>query len=198
VTTFRVGPDPDDVPRPVTLPRPSGHPNRQPQRSLLGGLSGVIDNARQLATDIGARPYRVFSVVVKWSGGDKGRGDPRVISELEFLPTPKTGTETLRSTLNSGGQADSGEIRVTEISPRYTEEEVHTMFHVQPLPKGHEGWIEVTLDTRGGTAAQRRRFELAAPPYFDAENLQWIAKLRSEQQNRTSAGMPRDVTVIVR
>lgn len=197
MTTYRVGPDPDDKPHSVQLPQSQAHPHRAPQRSLLAGLSEVVDSARQIATDIGARPYRVFSIVVQWTGGDKGRGEPRVVSEIEFLPTPKVGVEGLRSALNSGGQADNGEVRVTEISARYTEEQVHTLAHRLPLAKGQEGWIEVTLDARDGAAAQRRRFQPAAPPFYDVENLQWVLRLRSEQQNRTSEGLPRDVAVIV-
>ena len=77
----------DDPPRPRSNPRPvppdrdpSLHPNPMPSLSLVESLGYVADDLRQIYTNLGARPYRINAVVVRWTGGAIGRGKQEVVS----------------------------------------------------------------------------------------------------------------------
>ena len=193
--------DPDDVPKARSNPRPTPPnvdpglgPNPQPERSLVEDMQPIVDDARQLNTDFGLRPYRVVSVVVRWTGGERGRGDPVVESEKEFLPTPKVKdySASLDGELKAAGITDRGTIRLSEISARYTEDDLDALFHLQPLPKDREGFVEVRHDRRDGET-KRRRFVVEGVPFHDAENFQWVCRLLAQDPDRTRAGVPRDV-----
>lgn len=191
--------DPDDVPKPRGNPRalkPNQdqrlHPNRAPERSLAEELQEVVDEARQLNTDFGIRPYQVFSIVARWSGGERGRGEPTVISEVEFLPTPKVKDyDNLSSELLAGGRTERGTVRLSEISARYTEDDIMALFHVQPLPQEDEGWIEIRHDQRDGET-KRRRLVVKGIPFHEGSKFQWVCKLLSQDSDRTRAGQIRD------
>lgn len=170
------------------------HPNRAPGRSLVESLGGVVDDLRQLATDFGLRPYRVFSVVVKWTGGSSGRGDAVVASERELLPTPKlVDTTGLRGEASPAGAFNRGSIRLREVSPRYTEDDVRALFHTQPLPADTDGFIEVRIDSRDGIT-ERRRFVVRSVPFRDAQRFEWVVPLESQQGDRSRSGEVSDDT----
>lgn len=166
------------------------YPNANPSCSMVESLGGIVDAARQIATDLGARPYRIFSVVCEWSGGDVGRGVPRIVSEIELLPTPKLNeTSGIQGSPRSGGLAERGSVRLTEISPRYTEDQVRGLFHCDAPRRGQEVWIEARVDARDGST-ERRRFTVSGVPYRDADRFQWVAVLLRQDQDRTRAGEP--------
>ncbi len=192
--------DPDDVPKAAPLnPKspnadPGLHPNPAPDCSLAASMQSIVDDARQLNTDFGIRPYRVFSVVVRWSGGERGRGDASVESEIEFLPTPKLKDyDSLAGDLRSGGEVERGQIKLTEISANYTEADLFTLFHVKPLTDDREGYVEIRHDGRQGAEPERRRFTLKGAPFHDATNFQWVCMLLAQDQARTKGGAVRDV-----
>ncbi len=171
---------------------PQLHPLADPLDSLTCEMGSVVDDIRQLYTDFGQRPYRVFSVVYEWSGGIVGRGTPSVLAQMEFLPTPKTTLATIRDDMKSGGIVERGTVNVTEISPRYTEDQVNQMFHCgAPLPEGQEGFIEITMDKRDGYS-ERRRFRVHDVPERDAWNFMWRVNLFKQELNPNRAGQPRD------
>ncbi len=184
----------EDPPKPRTNPRalppdrdPSLHPNRRPSTSLVEDLGDVVDDARQLLTDFGLRPYRVFSVVVRWTGGAVGKGSPQVLSEREFLPTPnvvflgKGGS--LGKRMTEGGTSERGEVLMTELSPRYTEDDINSLFCRQPLPSTDEGFVEVRMDERDGQTIRRRFFPLV--PYRRAAKFDWAVRLRKQNTNES-------------
>lgn len=182
-------------PRPVTPERdPNLHPLRDPASSLVESFGSVVDEMRQIATDLGVRPYRLFSVVIQWSGGERGRGKPTVVSETEFLPTPVVYLGSTGREATTGGGILRGEARVTELSPRYTEEDLNALFHVNPLGKNQEGFLEVVLDERMGKAI-RRRFVRKGTPQYEADKFQWVCKLLAQDQPRQRDGRVRDVSV---
>lgn len=187
---------PDDPPAPRTNPR-AVRPNDDtqlgalgaPELSLVEDLADVVDDLRQLNTDFGLRPYRVFSVVYRWTGGAKGRGDAVLESETEFLPTPNiTEVDQLRGQLTSGGTDEQGRIRMDEISPRYTEDDIRALFHVQPLPDGDEGFLEMRVDQRDGSTA-RRRFTTQNVPMRRADKFDWTVRLLEQQPPRSRSGV---------
>lgn len=151
-------------------------------------LAGVADDLRQLYTDFGLRPYRVFSVVVAWSGGSIGRGNAAVVSEKEFLPTPLVDLRPVRTTMRTGGRVEDGDGYLKEVSPRYTEEDIQALFHQHPLPAGHEGFLEVRVDARDGTAVPRRRFVVQGAPYRRADAFDWAVRMSRQRADRTPLG----------
>ncbi len=175
-------------PRPETPNTdPSLHPLVTPARSLVEDLGETADEMRQLYTDFGMRPYRVFSIVVKWTGGDVGRGEQQVISETEFLPTPLVDMSRLNAALKSGGRVENGNVRLRELSPRYTEEQITELFHRNPLPKGLQSFVEVREDARDGNT-KRRRFQVTGVPERRADEFQWTVELVSAYPDRNRDG----------
>lgn len=166
-------------------------PNPDPARSIVARFSGVVDGMRQLQTDAGQRPYRVFAVVVGWTGQEVGRGDPVVLSQVELLPTPMVRLRGIRFENKPAGKTDRGYVEVSEISPRYTEAELVRSFHVKPdLTEGLEVFYEVQRDARDGAEGIRRRFVLRGVPDHDAENFMWTIKLSAQDPARGKGGKP--------
>lgn len=171
----------------------TGHPNPAPERSLFEEMGDVVDDMRQLQTDLGARPYRVFAVVVKWSGGEKGRGDPVVVSDRELLPTPLVRLRGIRTELKSAGKTERGYTEISELSPSYTEDELQQSFHVKQdadKDEAFEQFYEVQQDKRDGRKPVRRRFVLRGPPERDVDNHQWIIRVSSQDADRSRSGQP--------
>lgn len=185
----------EDPPKPRGNPRaqppdrdPSLHANRRPGSSLVESLGDIVDEARQLNTDFGLRPYRVFSIVVEWSGGEVGKGAPTVIRETEFLPTPlvqmgsSRGIGGVDTRMTEGGLSERGMVVMTEVSPRLTEDDIQALFHLQPVPQNLDAFIEIRMDARDG-ATTRRRFAVQGVPDRRADKFDWRVKLRRQNQN---------------
>lgn len=193
---------PDDCAENPRLDQPNAPgsplaPACDPSASLIESLGSLVDDARQIAVDLGARPYRVFSVHVRWTGGEVGRGEAVRVQEREFLPTPYLDeTSGVRGELRSGGLVERGTIRLRQISPRYTEDQVRglcccSLVGPDGLPDpAMEGWIEVRVDSRDGLTT-RRRFVVTGQPYRNAErSIEWTASLLRQDQDSTRAGDP--------
>lgn len=168
----------------------SGRPHPDPDSSLVADFADTIDSMRQLNTDAGMRPYRVFAVVVEHSGGEVGRGDPQVVTEVELLPTPLVQQRGIRRKLGPGGKSDAGYTEITELSPRYTEEQLQRSFHVQQLGEQHEAFYEIQMDRRASGDRPRRRYVLRDVPFYDPENHQWVIRLSAQDQKRNARGKP--------
>lgn len=166
------------------------HPNPAPERSLVEEMGALVDDIRQIATDIGARPYRVHLVRVCWTGGRVGAGDSQVVEETELLPTPALDTfEGVRSEMRSGGLVERGNARLREVSPRYTEDELRGLFGcANTLPVGEQVFVEVRMDARDGTDVVRRRFVVVGVPYRKADAFEWRVNLLRQDENRTRTG----------
>lgn len=157
----------------------------------MESFADVVDDLRQLQTDAGNRPYRVFAIVVAWSGGEVGRGDPTVVSERELLPTPLVQLRGIKRHSTSAGKSDRGYTELTELSPSYTEEQLQLSFHVkQPLEKleKFEFFYEIQQDRRDSPDSPRRRFVLRDVPVYDVKNHQWVIHLSSQDKNRGKRG----------
>jgi hypothetical protein len=176
-------------PRPITPDRdPRLHPNARPERSLAEDLAGIVDEARQMVTDFGMRPYRVFSVVVRWSGGARHRGTPEVVSTEEFLPTPSIDGRLSRE-LREAGAVERGVVRLTGLSSRYTEDDIDRLCR-RIGRDGDEHYIEVVMDERDGVS-ERRRYVVSAVPFRRPESFDWEAQLTRQDEGRTRQGTPR-------
>jgi len=167
---------------------PALGPACDPAESLVESLGGVADDLRQIGVDLGMRPYRVFSVVVRWTGGEIGRGTP-TSAEREFLPTPKLAEPSVNNEPKTGGLVERGSARLTAISPRYTEDEVRSLFGCDEEP-GVETFVEVRVDARDGST-ERRRFVVSGMPFREVDRFQWVAKLlRQDTDRRRNGSVP--------
>lgn len=177
--------NPQDEPSP-----PKEHPLADPVHSFGASLGAIVDDARQIVTDLGLRVYRVFGVTVQWTGGSLGRGECKLFRCWELLPTPRIRESMVRGEAKSGGIAERGTITIDRISTRYTEEEVRGLLCSNRVADGQEQWIEVVQDARGGLP-RRRRFIVSGQPILDLERgFQWSATLLRQDEDRSRIGVP--------
>ena len=161
--------------------------------SMLGELFECVDYIRQIPVDLGARPYRVFLVWTRWSGEDRGEGVESLVREEEILPVPKVQEmASVQLQLLDIGMDEQGSLQVSQISPRYTENQL--------LGRNPDGsgiadnetfsW-EVRLD-KGDVSdlKKRRRFMVKGVPSFKAESLQWSVNLIRAGSDRQHDGRP--------
>lgn len=92
--------------------------------TTIESLLPVIDGARQVATDLGARPYRVFRRVRTWSGSSVGDGVPADL-DTELLPRPRVREQqgldgVWGQGVTAGGTVVRGRLRLDLISGSYT------------------------------------------------------------------------------
>jgi hypothetical protein len=166
-----------------------GEPVLNPQSSLVEESSELVDELRQLQAESGLRPYRVFCVLVEWSGGELYRGTSRVLSEKEFLPTPFVDLRPMYSLMSEAGRFEHGDVVLREISPSLTEDQVKELCsNGAELPPGQQSFIEVRHDERKGNEPTRRRFTTRGVPWHNAEEFEWIVTLSDEEENRRRDG----------
>ncbi len=150
-------------------------------------LGGVADDLRQLYTDFGLRPYRVVSVLQRWSGGRVGAGTVAIVRELELLPTPLV-EWSVRRRNTEGGYTEDGAATLSEISPRLTEEEVQALVAPCGLGPGEESFLEMRMDARDGVVVPRRRFTVQGPPFRKAGKFEWRVRLIKANPDRDHQG----------
>lgn len=161
--------------------------NGPEEPSLVDDLGEVVDDLRQMFTDFGARPYRIFCVVVSWSGEEVGRGTQSLLRETELLPTPYIDMSAIRYQAVSGGRSDTGQTTIYEISPRYTEAEIKEMFP-RDLALNEQAFVEVRMDGRDGKDPLRHRFTVTGMPARDATGFQYTCQVTIQFEERTPQG----------
>jgi len=141
--------------------------------TLVASLTDVIDDARDIATQLGARPYRVTLVWVQWSGPKRGQGVATRREEM-LLPTPNViELNSMQTQQNPIGGEPVGSMRVKEISPFYTEDYlVGNLPDGTPKPANMEFYWEVEIRRSTGPG-QRRRFIPKATPQKLSEDGTW-------------------------
>lgn len=183
--------EPTRVPNPRTITPNRDttlHRNPRPACSLVESFADLVDDMRQMEVDAGLRYYEVFSVVVRWSGGERDRGTATVVSEMAFLPIPEVaGMGNTRRDLRPAGNVKRGEIWLRKLSPRYSEDDIVLLFP-RELQPGEEHFIEVRGDARDGSTV-RRRFHIAGEP--ERKAFEWQVRLIKQDEDRTRGGQPR-------
>lgn len=190
-------PKPRSNPRPIPPDRDHRYREpRAPERSLTEAMQPVVDMARQIQADFGQRPYTVHSVVLKWMGGARNKGEAVCCSDTPIVPTPMIDLRPVQRTTTPAGTTERGIVTMSEISAGYTEDDILALFHKQPLDPALEGFIEVRHDRRDGNT-KRRRFVVIGTPWHDAEGFQWKARLISQDGDRSRSGKPSDVQFFI-
>jgi hypothetical protein len=161
-------------------------------QSLIASLAPCIDQLRDVATQLGARPYQVLLVWTRWAGGERGVGVEEIIRTEALLPTPKIADVAgLSRALQPIGIDEVGSVTVTEISTRYTEDFLLGLgVGGTPIPEDQNFFWEVHYPRPDGGGV-RRRFTPKSAPSYSATRFQWSITLLRASEDRTRAGMLR-------
>ena len=162
-------------------------------KSLAHKFIPLADNLRDMNTSMGLRPYIVCIVKTRWTDGERGEGSEYVESITNILPTPLVSDlSSIAEILHPIGLDEAGSIQVSEISGRYTEEQLRGLKDdgSEQDPDVHVYW-EVEYVRADGVPGEHRRFTLSGAPYFDAGNIEWKVRLDRTHGERTRAGEPR-------
>lgn len=154
---------------------------------LIPDLTCVVDQIRDLYTCLGARQYTVSLVWERWSGGERGVGYPDVVHSEVILPTPLVVSLTaLNNSIESVGLTEVGGIRVSEISPRYTEDFLMGRSRIIPdgekIPDDVNFYYEIKLLSSG---VSRRFLPKSAPSGTTALDFEWSIDLIRAQDDPT-------------
>jgi hypothetical protein len=178
-------------PTPVT---PATYPNTQPTSTLactlLGGLQGVVDGARRIVHEVGARAYRVRLV---WQERDGVTGLLREVYSLELVPVRvDVGREQFSDEV--AGQVPGGAITLREVSPIQVDE-----LTLRGYLQG-ENWsqdnparefffeLEQIKRCAGDPAVERYRYVLDGVPELLPDRFEWRVRLLAQFGRRTRAG----------
>jgi hypothetical protein len=177
---------------PTKNPRPQ-QPNTDPgllepynpQTSLVESLGGVVDSVRQISVDLGLHPYKVHAVRIKWTGGEIGRGEPKVQFDEPILPTPRVSNiSNLDRESTAAGVCEKGTVRLDRISPRYTEDQIKYYFSTESdLGNDEEGFIEISIDERDGKT-ERKRYVVSGVPERRPQRFDWTVVLTKQEDDR--------------
>ena len=162
------------------------------RKSLGQRLIPVVDKARDIATVLGTRPYRVRIVRTRFAGPRRGVGVESVVHALDILPTPRVvDMSTLTELVTPAGVNEQGSIRVEEISGRFTEEQLTGVGpNGDAIAPNEAVYFEVEFFRRDGGPSELRRFQRDSIPFYDAGRVQWVVTLVSVVENRARGGTP--------
>src|SRR5689334_10543435 len=105
------------------MPPPRPLAPGQFEHTLAARLGPVADKIRQIATNMGARPYRVYLVWTISGGAERGEGVERLVHEEELLPTPLVlDLTSIALQPYSAGKLPVGSVKVSQISTSYGED----------------------------------------------------------------------------
>lgn len=158
-------------------------------RTLLRSLVPCVDQIRDLYTQFGARSYQVAMVRTKWSGGERGMGHESVLSEELVLPTPLVAALSgVDRTAQQFGLAETGSVQVSQISARYTEDQLVGLgAGGERIPEDESFYWEVRAIVSDGTVARRRFFPQSVPS-LDMLKLEWTVTLTKAGEDRGRSG----------
>lgn len=168
-------------------------PLRRDQQPLADRLVPVVDKIRQLNTSFGIRPYRIFLVHMQYPGQRIGDGAPVEISRKEILPTPKIiGMGSTSEVLRPFGLTEEGSIRVAQISPKYTEDDLmgRTPDLQDPAMPRTGGRNQIffweVVERRPSTPPSvPRRYVPSAVPELGRDNFEWTIGLTKATFDRS-------------
>jgi hypothetical protein len=183
------------------VPRIRALSPHEARRTLANRLGPLGDRLRQIATNLGVRPYRVFLTWTVWQGGgpvERGEGTEKLLQRIEILPTPRVQSlDSLSFSLAHAGVIPIGSFRVDRITERLTEDVLlGKAFPWNPLPFGespqekhipepYEFFWEVWEDGRGDDPPKHSRFRPMNRPMRRAGKLDWTIMLERASIDRT-------------
>lgn len=158
--------------------------------SLARRLVCVADELRDLYTSFGLRPYVVRIIRTRWTGGARGLGEEYVTHQREILPTPRiSDLSSLTQVLHPIGLDEHGSIQLSEVSGRYTEDELRGLdSDGTPPAEDEQTYYEVEFPRVDSQPGERRRFFLRSAPMYQSDRFQWTLTLERAHEGRDRAG----------
>lgn len=165
--------------------------------TLAQDLVPVVDSIRQIASDMGLRPYRVFLVHIAWAGPTRGIGQAQEVSRREILPAPEVSDMSSTSrVLESVGMVEEGGLRLRKISAALTEDDLLGRTPDLLMPDGTrrdrrnvEFFYEVVQQRPGAaTPAARRRYVPDSAADLKPGQAGWSISLKKQQADRARDG----------
>lgn len=154
-------------------------------QTVIASLTGAVDLIRDIKTQLGARPYTVALIWTRWSGGERGLGMEEVTRVVPVLPTPKVSDLTsVGTSVTPVGTEEEGGIRVTEISPRFTEDTLNGIDDDgTPVPQDQNFYWEIVFLRSDGPGV-RRRFTPKGTPSYNPLKFGWTVDLQKQYDDR--------------
>jgi len=159
-------------------------------RTLGRKLIATADMLRDQFTRFGLRPFKMRVVRVRWSGGHRGVGTAVIECTQDILPTPRImDMAGLTEIVHPIGLDEDGAIMVTEISGRFSDEDLRfARSDGAPLGPDEEVWYEIEFPRTDGKPGDLRRFFLRAAPMYYADRFQWNLRLEKAHSDRARNG----------
>ena len=170
------------------MPKPRPLSPAEAKRTLVARMGPTADRVRQIATTLGARPYRVFLVWTRATGEERGEGTDLEIARTEILPTPVVESlDAITRGAFAGGAYPVGSIRLREVSTSFNASTLTGKMlpdgrRVDTIPQPWDFYYEVFEDGRHEIDPEPMKFRLLSPPVNDAENVQWIMAMERVEQ----------------
>jgi hypothetical protein len=163
---------------------------QQLKKTLARKFVPLADSLRDLLTKFGLRTYRVSIVRERWSGGQRGVGAVEIISVVPILPTPKmSDLSSLTEIVQPIGLDEVGSAELSEISGRYTEEELRGLeADGTEVGPDTEIYYEVEFPRVDGGPSIKRRFFIRGVPNYNPGGLQWSVNLEKASEDRMRNG----------
>jgi len=178
---------PSDVKAEVPSLSGQVHPEPTVRRSLADSLVPAIDRIRQIKTDLGFSPYRVFLVHWRWPG-KRGIGRPVETARIEIQPTPRV--QDMLSTsfgVSAFGLTEGGGLFVDRISARFSEADLtgrtpDLMDPARPQTSASnaEFFWEVRETRRTTPPTKPRRYAVSGVPMLNKTGLHWRVNLTKQ------------------
>jgi hypothetical protein len=164
------------------------HPESPVRRSLAQSLGPAVDRIRQLATDLGVRPYQVWLVHWRWPG-KRGLGKPIEIHREEILPTPRV--QDMLSTsfaVSAFGMSEGGGLFIDQVSQRYSEADLtgRTPDLIDPArtqtSSGNVEFFWEVRERRQTTPPTKpRRYVPSGVPMLNRTGMHWRVNLTKQE-----------------
>lgn len=185
---------------PAEMPEARGkvHPLRPAAKTLGESIGPAIDQIRQIPTDLGLRPYRVWLVHWMWPER-RGVGVPREISRIEMLPTPVVSDMTgIPFNLAAVGLTEGGGVSLSNVSQRYSEDDLtgrsplmRDTVRTKTSKSTMEFFYEIGERRATDPSPKRRRFVVSGVPMLNRTGMRWRVNLTKAE---SSYDGPLDVT----
>ena len=159
------------------------HPESQ-VRSLADSLGPTCDRIRQIKSDLGFSPYRVFLIHWRWPG-KRGIGRPVEVSRKEILPTPRVQDMSATTLgLSAFGMTEGGGLFIDRISQRYSEADLlgttpdmTDWDRPQTSASNVEFFWEVRERRNTFPPTKPRRYAVSGVPMLNRTGLHWRVNL---------------------
>jgi hypothetical protein len=155
------------------------------EKSFARKMIPLADSARALGVRMGIKTYEVRIVRTAWTGDYRGEGMEYVVEEHQLTPTPLvTGLDNILQATEGVGQIEQGNVNLSEISGRYTEDFLRGFGIDGTAPGPNEQvFYEIRYPTADGDGIRRRFYLRSGPSYF-ADTAEWKLGLERQVEDR--------------